>query len=100
MSSDRVISANRLRIGVVLIILWFLPFWLLGPWLAKTLGFSDQESAGVIVTGIIVVVQTIIGLAGAYVTGKEASTIIKSTPRKYLLKTVLSVLKHGTLERS
>jgi hypothetical protein len=51
-------------VGVVLILLWLLPFWALAPHIAHSLsGFSNPLSVAAVAT-TIVVVQTIIGLLG------------------------------------
>ena len=92
-SNDK--SIIRLRIGVVLILLWMLPFWLLGPRIASNVNTSDVESLTVVITAIIMIVQTVLGLAGVYLAGKETARIIKKTPKKRLLKTIWQILRHG-----
>lgn len=86
------VSPFRLRIGVALIFLWWLPFWALSPAIADALGLSTS-----LVTVVIMIIQTIIGLLGIVVAGKQVSAIIKHTPFKKVPKTVWFVLISGKL---
>lgn len=88
-------SSLRLRIGVIMLLLWFLPFWLLSPYIASLINPSNEESLTAVVTVVIMTVQTIIGLFGAYLAGKETAGIIRNTPRKQVLKTVWSIFRYG-----
>ena len=85
----------RLRLGVVLMLLWFLPFWLLSPYIASLIDPADEESLTFTVTVVIMTVQTVIGLFGAYLAGKETAGIIRNTPRKQMFKTVWRIFRYG-----
>lgn len=85
----------RLRLGVVMLLLWFLPFWMLSPYIASLINPADEESLTFIVTVVIMTVQTIIGLFGAYLAGKETAGIIRNTPRKQMFKTVWQIFRYG-----
>jgi len=76
-----------------------LPFWLLGPYIASLSSASDQDAAAATATAAIMIVQTIIGVAGAYVGGRETATVIKTTPRKQLAGTIWRLLRHGNREQ-
>ncbi|MBI5871286.1 MAG: hypothetical protein HZB44_10115 [Actinobacteria bacterium] len=78
-----------------MLLLWFLPFWLLSPYIASLINPSNEESLTAVVTVVIMTVQTIIGLFGAYLAGKETAGIIRNTPRKQVLKTVWSIFRYG-----
>ncbi|MFA6001620.1 MAG: hypothetical protein WC828_05840 [Thermoleophilia bacterium] len=88
-------SSLRLRIGVVMILLWLLPFWWLSPFIASIISPDNEDSSTFVVTVIIMTVQTIIGLAGVYLAGKETAQIIKKAPKKRILKTVWQIFLHG-----
>lgn len=87
------VSGTRLRIGVVLIVLWWAPFWALSPAIAEATGFKTS-----VVTTTIVIIQTILGFLGIWVAGKQVSTIIKQTPKKQVPKKVGHVLLTGKID--
>ncbi len=95
-NADR--SSFRMRIGVVMLLVWFLPFWMLGPYIASVLEIGDAERAAAVATGVIMAVQTLIGVVGAYVAGKETAALIRTTPRRKLAGTVWQLLRHGSRE--
>lgn len=90
--ATRAISPSRLRVGVVLVALWWLPVWLLAPVIAE---LWDLDSTDVWVA--VIVVQTIVGLVGVLVAGRQVARIMQGVSRKQLLPTVWRVLRHGTL---
>ncbi|MHB8792141.1 MAG: hypothetical protein ACYC6O_02200 [Thermoleophilia bacterium] len=85
----------RLRLGVLLLLMWFLPFWLLSPYIASLIDPADEESLTFTITVVIMTVQTLIGLVGAYLAGKETAGIIRNTPRKHMLATAWRIFRHG-----
>jgi hypothetical protein len=86
------ISASRLRLGVLLVALWWLPVWLLAPVISR---FWDLDSSDVWIA--VIVVQTVVGLLGVLLAGRQVYRIMQGVPRKLLLPTVWRVLRHGTL---
>jgi hypothetical protein len=93
---DQAISATRLRVGVVLLLIWFLPFWALAPWIAKALGWSVH--AGVQLGIVISICQTLIGIVGAFTAGKGAKALVKGTPFKKLPARAWHILWTGNME--
>lgn len=88
-------SRLRLRLGVALILLWWIPFWALAPRIAHSLsGLSNPPSTAAVTTAIVVV-QTILGLLGFWIAGTEVKAIIKGSTRKQALSTIWAVLIHG-----
>ena len=84
------LSPLRLRVGVFLILLWILPFWLLAEPIAHSLSGLSNPPSVVAVTTAIVVLQTILGLLGFWVAGTEVKSIIKglhdeACPRGHLV---------------
>jgi hypothetical protein len=90
--STPTISPFRLRLGVLLVALWWLPVWLLAPVIAR---FWDLDSSDVWIA--VIVVQTVVGLLGVLLAGRQVYRIMQGVPRKLLLPTVWRVLRHGTL---
>ena len=90
-------SPLRLRVGVFLILLWIVPFWLLAEPIAHSLsGLSNPPSVAAVTTAILVV-QTIIGLLGFWVAGAEVKSIIKGSTMRHALVAIWSMLIHGDL---
>ena len=93
------VSRLRLRVGVLLILLWLIPFWALAPEIAHSLsGLSNPPSVAT-VTATIVAVQTVIGLLGFWVAGTEVKSIIKGSTMKQALGATWSILIHGKVQR-
>jgi len=90
------VSPLRLRIGVIMIVIWWAPIWLLSPFISDYLNGTPSTAT---ITTAIVVIQTLIGLLGFYVAGKEVVGIIKNKPKKQALKTIWYVLIHGQVEK-
>lgn len=90
-------SPLRLRVGVFLILLWIVPFWLLAEPIAHSLsGLSNPPSVAAVTTAILVV-QTIIGLLGFWVAGAAVKSIIKGSTMRHSLVAIWSMLIHGDL---
>jgi hypothetical protein len=90
-------SPLRLRVGVLLIFLWIVPFWALAPRIAHSLsGLSNPPSVAAVTT-TIVVVQTIIGLLGFWVAGMQVKSIIKGSTKRHALGAIWSILLHGDI---
>jgi hypothetical protein len=85
------VSVFRLRLGVVLIGIWWIPIWLLAPLAAD---FSAQPVGQL--TLVIAIVQTIIGLIGALVAGRQAAKIVRHTPVRAVPRKIWHVLRTGT----
>jgi hypothetical protein len=91
------VSPLRLRLGVLLIILWIVPFWALAPLIADALsGLSNPPSVAAVTTAIVVV-QTIIGLLGFWVAGTGVKSIIKGNTKRHALRLIWSILLHGEI---
>lgn len=88
-------SPLRLRVGVLLIILWWLPFWALAPVVANSLSGLSKPPSVAAVTTTIVIVQTMIGLLGSWVAGTEVKSIIKGSTKKQALRAIWSMFVHG-----
>jgi hypothetical protein len=84
-------------VGVALILLWWAPFWALGPWIADRLNGTGTSPTAATVTTVIVIVQTIIGLIGLWAAGTEIKSIVKHSSKKQALGVAWAVLIHGKL---
>ena len=83
-------SPLRLRVGVLLILLWIVPFWALAPFIANSLsGLSNPPSVAAVTTTILVL-QTILGLLGFWVAGTEVKSIIKGSTKRHALGAIWS----------
>jgi hypothetical protein len=90
-------SPLRLRLGVALIILWWIPFWALAPYIEHSLsGLSNPPSVAAITTAIVVV-QTIVGLLGFWVAGTQVKAIVKGSTKKQALRAIWSIFIHGEI---
>ena len=89
------VSGLRLRVGVLLIFLWLIPFWALAPHIAHSLsGLSNPPSVAAVTTAIVAV-QTIFGLLGFWVAGTQVKSIIKGSTKMHALGAIWSMLIHG-----
>ena len=90
-------SPLRLRVGVFLILLWIVPFWLLAEPIAHSLSGLSNPPSVVAVTTAIVVVQTILGLLGFWVAGTQVKSIIKGSAKLRAIGAIWSMLLHGEI---
>jgi hypothetical protein len=75
-------------------VIWWLPVWLLTPLFTHI--FTQDSASEVLV--VIVVVQSVIGIAGAFIAGKQIFAIMRQTSRKALPKTVWHVFWSGKIQ--
>ncbi len=94
---NKTVSVFRLRIGIVLLMLWMLPFWWFGPGIAEFLGINTPKGVST-VTFIIVAIQTVIGIIGAVIAGKEVTGIVKGTKVRKMPKKVWRILRSGSTD--
>ena len=86
------VSVFRLRLGAVLIGIWWIPVWLLAPLVAH---FVDRPVGSLTIA--IAIVQTIIGVIGALVAGRQAAKIVRHTPFRAVPGKIWHVLWTGRL---
>ena len=86
------VSVFRLRLGIVLIGIFWIPIWLLAPLVAH---FVDQPVGEVTLT--IAIVQTVIGLLGVLVAGRQAAKIVRHTPWRAVPGKIWHVVWTGKL---
>jgi hypothetical protein len=86
------VSVFRLRLGVVLIGIWWIPIWLLAPVVAHVAG---QPVGSVTLT--IAIVQTVIGLVGVPIAGRQALKIVRHTGMRAVPGKIWHVLWTGRL---
>jgi len=90
MKTNNSISAKRLRVGVVFMFLWWIPFWAVLPLLTDTISMSITEA-----TIIVMTVQTIIGLLGFLMVGKPIATMLKRLKFRQVPGNVWYMVIHG-----
>lgn len=86
------VSVFRLRLGFVLIGIWWIPIWLLAPIVAH---FVDQPIRSITIA--IAIVQTVIGLIGALIAGRQAAKIVRHAKFRAVPKKIWHVLWTGEL---
>lgn len=86
------VSVFRLRLGVVLIGIWWIPIWLLAPVVAH---LADEPVGSVTLT--IAIVQTVIGLIGALLAGRQAAKIVRHTGFRGFPRKIWHALRTGQL---
>lgn len=91
------ISPLRLRIGVGLLLIWWLPIWMISPYIASLFNSDDEAHLTAIITVVIMLIQTAIGFLGIYIAGKQVSEIVKKTPKSQAPSKIWSILRHGAV---
>lgn len=86
------ISPTKLRIGCLLIFLWWIPIWVVAPEIADFFGLNSNNARIV-----IMIIQTIIGVIGMLVVGKEVASIMRGIPFKKMIPTIWRVLRYGSI---
>ena len=90
-------SKNRLRVGVVFIFLWWIPFWLIAP-LIDSLNNSSSSSQSHDILVAILIVQTIIGILGVFIASRPVTEIVRHQPFRKVPKTIWKVFVKGTVD--
>lgn len=90
----KTISAKRLRLGFVCILMWWFPFWAFAPQLSKAVGMDSVAE----MTTIIVVIQTIIGLFGFMLVGKPVASVVKKSSFKKAPGIIFYAIVHGKIK--
>ena len=88
------ISPNKLRLGIVFIFLWWIPFWLAVPGLCKALGITSKESQ-TILTVFILALQTVFFFLGVLLCGRQTVNLARKVPKRQLPKMFWRTLIHG-----
>lgn len=91
-------TALKLRIGIVFIILFWLPAWLLAPSIAELLGDANNAAARHTILVVILLVQTAFGIIGLLLVSREILSLLKKVPRKKIPKTMWRILKTGSTD--
>jgi hypothetical protein len=92
--NENPMSAMRLRIGFFLIMLWWIPVWAAAPTISKAIGTTDVA----LVTTVIIVIQTLIGLGGFLIVGKPIAAIVKKTSFKKAPGIIFYAIIHGKIK--
>jgi hypothetical protein len=68
----------------------------LAPWIAKALGGSVD--AGVKLGIVMSIGQTMIGLVGAFIAGRDATALVRGTPLKKVPRRAWRIIWTGNIE--
>lgn len=88
------VSATRVRLGAVLLVLWWLPFWAATPWIADKLNIQGDSAQHTLFI-VILIVQTLIGFVGLFLAGGEIAKLVRNSPKREVPKTLWHMLIHG-----
>jgi hypothetical protein len=88
------VSVFRLRLGLLLIAIWWIPIWLLAPIIAHVTGGPVGS-----VTIAVAIVQTVIGLFGVLIAGRQAAKIVRHTGWRAVPRKIWHVLWTGRIEQ-
>lgn len=95
-SSPEVISATKLRLGVIFLFLWWIPFWLAAPGLNKLLGITSPEGQHMLLL-FILGLQTIFFFLGLLMCGRQTVNMARKAPKKQVPKLFWRTLRHGQI---
>lgn len=90
------ISLFRLRLGVFLIFIWWIPIYLAIPALVASLNLNSSN-AQTIITISVIVIQTILGIIGFVVVGKSVASSIKEVKFKYVPNVFWHMIWNGDI---
>jgi hypothetical protein len=94
MAAERV-SVLRVRIGILLFLLWWLPVYLLAPAIADLIGTSSDAHLVRTVTIWLVCIQTVIGLIGLYLAGTQLFATLGKVRRRRVLAVAWHIVWTG-----
>ena len=89
------ISVLRVRIGILLFLLWWLPVYLLAPAIANLIGTNSDANLVREVTIWLICIQTVIGLIGLYLAGKELFATLGKVRRRRVLAVAWHIVRTG-----
>jgi len=87
------VSVFRLRVGVVLIAIFWIPIWLAAPLVARLI---DQPVGSITIT--IALIQTVIGLIGVLFAGRPTLTLVRHTKMRAAPRKIWHIIWTGKLD--
>ncbi len=91
------VSPTRLRTGIILLFLFWIPFWALVPLLESTLNITSSQGIRNL-TIVVMLLQSALGLAGVVIAGKQVALVMKNTKRKQMPKKVWHIVWTGKID--
>jgi len=93
---DEVSKKNKIkvRLGILFILIWWLPFWLVSPVLSDIFGANTAAQKHQIFI-IVIVVQTIFGVLGFVIASKPVVSQMRHVSYKKFPKTFWNIFKTG-----
>lgn len=91
-------GAFRLRLGVVFILLWWIPIWLISPLISEALGYSNNPSASHKVLVALLIIQSIFGIVGILIAGRVVVAQVKHTPYKKVPGAMWRIIWSGKMD--
>lgn len=93
---NKQVSARRLRVGIVMIVLFWLPFWLIAPALDKIAGANTATEKHNIFLAVVLL-QSLLGIMGVVIAGKTVLDVVRHTKRKRIFIVLWRTLKTGEM---
>lgn len=93
-TGSKKVSLFRLRLGIVLFILWWIPIYLTLPLIDTELNLTTKKSQTIVALAILTI-QGIIGIIGLLLVGKELALTLKRVKTKKLPITVWRMIWSG-----
>lgn len=81
----------KLRLGVVLLFLFWAPFWMLSPVIARQNGANVAS-----VTAAIMILQAVLGLLGALLVGGQVVALLKQSSKRKVPGKIWHMFWRGT----
>jgi len=98
MDKSQTVSPTRLRIGILCFALFWIPLPLLVLGLAQDQNTGATPHAASVAALIVGLIQTVLGIIGFLLAGKETFKIVKDSSWHSLPRNVWAVLRHGTYQ--
>jgi len=92
------ISVWRVRVGIIFIVIFWIPIWLILPIIAKVFFGSEEAIVNNHLTIIIGSIQGIFGLLGLILVGKQAMIIVRKTSYRKMPKIMWHILISGQIQ--
>ncbi len=92
------IDLFKLRAGVFLIFIWWIPLYVLIPAAAAANGSGSTAVSQTQITVIIILVQSILGVIGFFLIGKSLAGVLKKVKFKYMPKVFWRMFWSGNTE--
>ena len=92
------ISVIRLRVGLIFVLIFWIPIWLIAPAIANLIYSNPTPQQTSKITLSIALIQGVAALIGLLLVGRELIDTFKTTPNKKVLKVIISAVFKGEVK--